>query len=69
MVEYGGACSGQSTPYKFETQNQAKKQIASTRSGKEAMKVVVQMMIDCKKPMVGHNMINDLAYIYSSFID
>lgn len=30
---------------------------------------VVEMLIESRRPMVGHNMIHDLVYIYNQFID
>jgi poly(A)-specific ribonuclease len=31
--------------------------------------LVVQMLIDAKKPLIGHNMMYDIIYVYGQFID
>lgn len=31
--------------------------------------LVVEMMINAKKPIIGHNMIYDIIYLYNQFID
>ncbi|CDW82058.1 oxysterol binding family protein [Stylonychia lemnae] len=30
---------------------------------------IIQLMIDCKKPLIGHNLMFDICYIYNQFID
>jgi len=31
--------------------------------------LIVQMVINAKKPLIGHNMIYDIIYLYNQFID
>jgi poly(A)-specific ribonuclease len=30
---------------------------------------VIEILIECKKPMAGHNMIFDLAYLLNQFVE